>query len=309
MAVKPVTRVVLFGIPIAIAASILFNSGGESGLPEDSPTAAASAPASAEPADPYAAADDEERAEMDARVAKMPAGLASPAMREIAWKLFASAEGSTLDWRSQYATIEDIGDGTGYNAGIVGFCSGTHDMLAFVESFTKDHPDSPLAPFLPALRKVDGTPSHEGLDPGFTAAWKKSAEDPEFRAAQDQVREHDYFVPAVRLAKLDGLGTLGQYVYFDAMVLHGPGTGPDEFYGIREAALAEADTVEEGGDESAYLDAFLDAARAVMKSKKHQQDTSRIDTAQRAFLDDGNLSLETPLTWKVYGETFRVPAS
>ncbi|MFI6948613.1 chitosanase [Streptomyces sp. NPDC050422] len=301
------TRVVLFGAPIAIAVSLLLNTGGGPELPTASPRATASAAADTG-ADPFTGADDEERRELDARVAAMPPGLAAPKMREVAWKLLASAEGSTLDWRTQYGTIEDSDDGTGYNAGIVGFCSGTHDMLAFVESFTGDHPDSPLAPFVPALRKVDGTASHEGLDPGFTAAWKKSAEDPAFRAAQDLVRLKQYFEPAVRLAKLDGLGALGQYMYFDAMVLQGPGAGTDEFYGIRKAAVAEADTVEEGGDETAYLDAFLEAARAVMKSKKNQQDTSRLDTAQRVFLEDGNLALELPLTWKMYGDTFRIPS-
>ncbi|MYY07097.1 chitosanase [Streptomyces sp. ATexAB-D23] len=299
------TRVVLIGVPIAIAVSIVFNSGQDAALPKNSPTAEASATVPANP-DPFAAADEEERGEMNKRIEAAPAGLATPAMREIAWKLLASAEGSTLDWRTQYATIEDSGDGTGYAAGIVGFCSGTHDMLAFVEAFTEDHPDNPLAPFLPALRKVDGTGSHEGLDPGLTAAWKKAAEDPAFREAQDEVRDKQYFEPAVRLAKLDGLGTLGQFIYFDAMVLQGPGHEADSFYGIRQAALAEADTVTEGGDESAYLDIFLDTARAVMKSKKTQHDTSRIDTAQRVFLEDENLDLEPPLTWKMYGETFHI---
>lgn len=307
MPVKPVTRVVLIGAPILIAVSLLFNSGGESALPRNSPTAKASHARATGP-DPYAAADEEERAKLDAQVKAMPAGLDAPAMREVAWQLSSSAESSTLDWRGQYATIGDNGDGTGYAAGIIGFCSGTHDMLTFVEAFTRDHPDSPLTPFVPALRKVDGTGSHEGLDPGFTAAWKKAAEDPAFRRAQEQIRDKQYFEPAVRLAKLDGLGALGQFIYFDAMVLQGAGAEADSFYGIRKAAFAEADTVTDGGDEAAYLDAFLDAARAVMKSKKNQQDTSRIDTAQRAFLDDGNLTLEPPLTWKMYGETFRIPS-
>lgn len=307
MRVKPVTRLALFGAPIVIAVSLLLNSGGDGELPTSSPGPTASAAAD-EGTDPYAEADDEDVRELNARVAAMPPGLAAPKMREVAWQLLASAEGSSLDWRSQYGTIEDTGDGTGYNAGIVGFSSSTHDMLTFVESFTADHPESPLRPFVPALREVDGSASHEGLDPGFTAAWKKSAEDPAFRAAQDRVRLKQYFEPAVHLAKLDGLGALGQFIYFDAMVLHGPGSEDDAFYGIRKAALAEADTVAEGGEEPAYLDAFLEAARIVMKSKKHQQDTSRLDTAQRVFLEDGNLALEPPLTWRMYGETFRIPA-
>ncbi|MFC4468126.1 chitosanase [Streptomyces xiangluensis] len=246
------------------------------------------------------------RAAEDALIADLPPGLAAPQKKELANKLVASAENSTLNWRDQYGYIEDIGDGQGYTAGIVGFCTGTHDLLVLVERYTKDHPDNGLARYLPALRKVDGTDSHEGLDPGFTAAWKKEAEVAVFREAQNEVRDRIYFEPAVRLAKLDGLGTLGQFIYYDAMVMHGPGIGPKGFYGLRERAVSEANTPAEGGKEKAYLDIFLDIRRAAMKSRKSHRDTSRIDTAQRRFLYDGNLALETPLEWAMYGETFRV---
>ncbi|MER6627096.1 chitosanase [Streptomyces sp. NPDC000987] len=250
---------------------------------------------------------ERERAEDDEVIAGLPPGLAAPEKKELAQKLVASAENSTLDWRSAYGYIEDIGDGQGYTAGIVGFCSGTHDMLTLVARYTEAHPGNGLAGYLPALRKIDGTDSHEGLDPGFTAAWKAEARRPAFRAAQDEERDRVYFDPAVRLAKLDGLGTLGQFVYYDAMVFHGPGTGPNSFYGLRERALREADTPSEGGSEKSYLDVFLDIRREAMKAKKATIDTSRIDNAQRQFLYDGNLSLKTPLTWQVYGETYRVP--
>lgn len=128
-----------------------------------------------------------------------------------------------------------------------------------------------------------------------------------FRTAQDSERDSVYFDPAVRLAKLDGLGTLGQFIYYDAMVLHGPGTGADGFYGLRDRAMAEADTPSQGGSEKSYLDIFLDIRRKTMKGDDVHLDTTRIDTAQRTFLYDGNLDLHTPLEWKVYGETFRVP--
>jgi len=262
-------------------------------------TGQAAAPTQTGAAKPEAA---EQAEEIDA----LPPGLAAPEMKETASQLVASAEASTLDWRSQYGAIEDIGDGTGYTAGIIGFCSGTNDMLQLVEGYTEEHPGNPLAPFLPALRAVDGTDSHEGLDPGFTDAWREAAEDPAFRAAQDETRDRLYFEPAVRLAKLDGLGTLGQFIYYDAMVLHGPGIEADGFYGIRDAAMESADTAAEGGDEKVYLDAFLDETRAAIRARKVQRDTSRIDTAQRVFLDQGNLALEKPLVWQVYGETFRI---
>ncbi|MFG2355802.1 chitosanase [Streptomyces sp. NPDC048521] len=249
----------------------------------------------------------EARSGDDEVIADAPPGLAAPAKKELAQRLVASAENSTLDWRSAYGYIEDIGDGQGYTAGIIGFCTGTHDLLTLVERYTEAHPDNGLARYLPALREVDGTDSHEGLDPGFTAAWKAEAKLPAFRAAQDEERDRVYFDPAVRLAKLDGLGTLGQFVYYDAMVFHGPGTSPTGFYGLRERALKQADTPSDGGSEKHYLDVFLDIRRKAMKSKRATLDTSRIDTAQRRFLHDGNLDLRTPLEWQVYGETYKVP--
>ena len=73
------------------------------------------------------------------------AGLDAPAKKDIAMRLVSSAENSSLDWEAQYAYIEDIGDGRGYTGGIIGFCSGTSDMLALVELYTKRAPGTVLA--------------------------------------------------------------------------------------------------------------------------------------------------------------------
>ncbi|MET7682284.1 chitosanase [Streptomyces sp. NPDC005423] len=230
--------------------------------------------------------------------------LASPAAKELAQELVASAENATLDWRSAYGYVEDIGDGQGYTAGIIGFCTGTHDLLTLLEGYTTAHPRNGLARYLPALREVDGTDSHQGLDPGFPAAWKAEAKVPAFRAAQDAERDRVYFDPAVRRAALDGLGALGQFVYYDAIVFHGP--GQDGFEGLRAEAMRRARTPAEGGSEQAYLGAFLDVRRTAMRAEHPGIDTTRIDTAQRRFLAAGNLALRTPLVWKVYGETYEV---
>ncbi|WP_105975948.1 chitosanase [Streptomyces geranii] len=233
--------------------------------------------------------------------------LVDPPKKELAHRIVASAENGTLDWRSAYGYVEDIGDGQGYTAGIIGFCTGTHDLLALVEEYTQEHPDNALAPYIPALRAVDGTDSHEGLDPGFPAAWKKESKVAAFRAAQDAKRDKGYFEPALRLAVEDGLGLLGQFVYYDAMVYHGPGEDWFSLGGIRAAAKKEAASPAAGGDEKTYLRAFLDVRRKAMLDKWPDVDTSRVDTAQRRFLDAGNLDLHTPLEWKVYGTTFKVP--
>ncbi|WP_433048757.1 chitosanase [Dactylosporangium sp. CS-033363] len=232
-------------------------------------------------------------------------GLAEPAKKEIAMQLVSSAENSSLDWKAQYKYIEDIGDGRGFTGGIIGFCSGTGDMLDLVEAYTQRVPSNPLARFLPALRKVNGSASHAGLD-GFEAAWRSAAGDPQFTKAQDDERDRVYFNPAVAQARSDGLGALGQFAYYDAMVMHGPGPDADSFGGIRKAALTKAKSPAQGGSEVAYLTAFLDARATAMRTEAAHSDTSRVDTAQRQFLKAGNLDLHTPLSWKVYGESFQI---
>lgn len=234
------------------------------------------------------------------------AGLDDPHKKDIAMQLVSSAENSTLDWKAQYQYIEDIGDGRGYTAGIIGFCSGTGDMLELVELYTDRVPGNALARYLPVLRRVNGTDSHSGLGSGFENAWRAAAADPAFQQAQNDERDRVYFDPAVAQAKADGLRALGQFAYYDAIVMHGPGEDAVSFGGIRRTALSRAASPAQGGDETAYLNAFLDARKAAMKTEEAHSDTSRVDTEQRVFLDDGNLDLDPPLTWHVYGDRYTI---
>ncbi len=236
------------------------------------------------------------------------AGLAAPAEKEIAMELVSSAENSTLDWRGEYGYIEDIGDGRGYTGGLIGFCSGTGDMLALVRSYVAAEPGNPLSAFLPALRQVDGTASHRGLGRPFLAAWRRAAADPVFQRLQRRERDRVYFDPAVSRAEADGLGTLGQFIYYDAIVMHGPGSSYASFGGIRARAIARAEPPARGGSEVGYLNAFLDVRRALMKSEIKHGDTSRIDDEQRFFLREGNLALRPPLVWHTYGDRYEIPA-
>jgi chitosanase len=228
--------------------------------------------------------------------------LDNPSKKDVAMRLVSSAENSSLDWRAQFSYIEDIADGRGYTAGIIGFCSGTGDMLDLVREYTRRSPGNPLAEYLPALEAVNGTDSHDGLDPGFTSAWASAAQDSTFTMAQEDERDRVYFNPAVAQAKQDGLRALGQFAYYDALVMH----GYQGLVDIRTRALAGATPPSQGGGEVAYLDAFLDARVWAMKQEAAHDDTSRVDTAQRVFLRNGNLDLNTPLTWHVYGQSFSI---
>jgi chitosanase len=222
--------------------------------------------------------------------------------KEIAMQLVSSAENSSLDWRAQYRYIEDIGDGRGYTGGIIGFCSATGDMLELVRAYARRRPNSRLARFRAALRRVNGTDSHKGLGRPFVRAWRRAAPDPAMREAQRRERDRVYFNPAVRLARGDGLHALGQFAYYDAAVVH----GPDGLRAIRPRAVERAATPKHGGDETAYLDAFLDERVVELKKEAAHEDVTRIETAQRRFLREGKLDLEPPLKWSVYGDTYEI---
>jgi chitosanase len=234
-------------------------------------------------------------------------GLERPLQKEIAQILVSTAENSSRDWRAQYRYVEydvehNAAENRGYTGGIIGFTSKTHDMLAVVARYVRHEPDNPLTPFLPALRRVDGTSSRQGLGTPFVRAWHRAAGDPAFRRAQDHFRDAWYFDPAVHLAQRDGLGDLGQFAYYDAAVVH----GLDGMRAVRRHARARAQTPADGGDQTAYLRAFLTARIAFMRREQAHQDVTRITTAQRVFLDAGNLGLRLPLHWKVYGDAYRL---
>src|SRR5690349_3812406 len=239
-----------------------------------------------------------------ASATKAGVNLFDPPKKDLAMRLVSSNENSSLDWTAQYAYIEDIGDGRGYTGGIIGFCSGTGDMLELVQLYTDRVPSNVLAKYLPALHAVNGTDLHSGLDPAFAGDWTTAAQDPAFQQAQNDERDRVYFNPSVSQAKADRLHALGQFIYYDAIVMHGPGDDSVSFGGIRRTAMAKARTPAQGGDEVTYLNAFLDARTAAMRTEEAHSDTSRVDTEQRVFLDNRNLDLDPPLSWHVYGDPF-----
>lgn len=217
-------------------------------------------------------------------------------------ELVCSAENSSLNWRAQYRYIQDIHDGRGYTGGIVGFTSGTGDMLEVVTLYARQRAVNPLTPFLPALRAVNGTASHRGLGPAFVKAWGRAARDPRFQRAQRIERDRLYFDPAVTLARSDGLRALGQFAYYDAAVVH----GMDGLRAIRRRALGRDPAPAQGGDEVRYLNVFLDERDVEMRKEAAHSDLSRIEDEQRRFLRAGNLNLRPPLRWSTYGDRYQI---
>jgi len=226
-------------------------------------------------------------------------------LRATTFALVSSAENSTLAYQKQYRYIADIGDGRGYTAGIIGFTSGTGDLLQVVKRYTTLQPNNQLKKYVPALKRVDGTASHRGLGPKFVKAWHHSAKDAKLVQAQNDLLNKQYLRPAIKAAQQDGLSPLGQYIYYDALVVHGPGNDGDSFGGIRRAAKQRARTPAQGGTTKAYLRTFLTVRARVMREESAHHDLSRL-IAQWQFVCADKDRLQLPLTWKMYGDTYNL---
>lgn len=114
--------------------------------------------------------------------------------------------------------------------------------------------------------------------------------------------------PAIANAKKDHLSPLGQYIYYDALVVHGDGSDPDSFGGIRKTAMSKAKTPSQGGNESHYLYAFLKSREKIMLKEEAHKDLSRLNV-QRKFIKEKNWNLKLPLSWTMYGDHYYLTQS
>jgi len=229
--------------------------------------------------------------------------IATGQLRKTTFALVSSAENSTTDYQKQYRYMEDIKDGRGYTAGIIGFTTKNGDLRQVVLAYRKLRPNNRLVQYLPALKKVEGTASHKGLGKNFVKAWHRVSNDKRFIQAQDEILNQQYMRPALKAAKADNLGSLGQYIYYDAIVVHGPGNDSSSFGGMRKKAKKLAGS--KIHNQTEYLKIFLKVRSKVMKQEKAHEDLSRINT-QEKFLREKNFQLKRPLKWKMYGDKYQL---
>lgn len=238
-----------------------------------------------------------------------------PACMEMAFEINSTAENGTLAWTSAYDYIEDIEDQRGYTAGLVGFCSGTGDMLILVQEYTAAAPGNPLSGYLPGLQACATIGYGPGasaaaathLGPAYMAAWEDAAtSDPAFRAAQRAFRQRVYWDDCLVQALADGVGPLGLALHYDILVNHGIGNNAQSYGGIIAAARASASKPpSQGGDEAAYLTELCDLRDAVLIGWGDYQEDGRSHMF-RGLIDGGHLDLLGPVSFSVYGTPYTI---
>ncbi|GAA1960949.1 chitosanase [Kitasatospora viridis] len=219
------------------------------------------------------------------------------------------------DLTSGFAAIKDYGDGCGYTAGYIGFCTQTDDDVKLVTAYDTARPGNPLAKYLPALRKLAaaGSDAHTGLD-GFPNAWKAAAKDQAFIQAQFDQAHANYLAPALAEARKVGIATpLGVADFFDTAVEMGPDGAPDSPDGllvlVAETTKAESGTPATGVAEATWLTKFNQVRTAHLKNPKTPgrksdwpQSVDRVQALQQ-MATAGKWSLPLPL---LVGADFQV---
>lgn len=211
--------------------------------------------------------------------------------------LVSIAENDTTSWWENYTYIQDIGDGRGYTINIVGFCTGTGDFLWLVENLFSFDPNNPLCKYLPALRAVNGTPSHDGLG-GLPTLIQNSGNDINYIKATWNAINHFYWGPVISKCEdkhlvnavtkgqlYDICLNMGDLSLCDKIVPHSP-----RFGGNEKTWLAALQAL------------WLHQITVVDKSL----DEGQPDRALMWAGLDSNLDLTLPISVKCYGDSFKI---
>lgn len=209
----------------------------------------------------------------------------------------------------QYSYISALGDGRGYTAGRAGFTTATGDLVTVLKRYATKRPVTPEWPelelLIPTLQRLaDQQSSDISLLTRLPFLWRKSAEDPKFRASQNEINDSLYRNPAretCRRLKLPS--ALSLLVIYDSIVQHGDGDDEDGLKAlIRRSGPAS--------NERTFITSFLHVRRADLLNPSNPGTTvewrdsvGRVDALEE-LVTAGHWALETPFILNVWNSHF-----
>jgi len=186
---------------------------------------------------------------------------------------------------------------------IVGFCSGTGDLLWVFRELKKINLSHTLVvKYLNVLVRVDGTDDTRGLGSAFVSDVKAAARDPQWIEAVWRGIMYFYWTPAMKFAsKIGAKSAIAKGFFYDTALNHGA-EDLDQFLG-----RTKAKTPVNGGNEVEWLKDFINVREYDItvldpSTNNGQPDRTRL---WRSILLTGNTSLQRPLNDLVcYGDRF-----
>jgi chitosanase len=213
--------------------------------------------------------------------------------------LVSIAENSSIDWSAQYKYCEDIGDGRGFTLGPPGFCTGTNDFLWLVQNLQTFSPNHPLVKLLPALKAIDGTPSHKGIEnlPNIIQSLQGQDLFDYITATWNAIR-HFYWDTAIDMTNSLGLTyPICKGQLYDISLNSGD---------FRVLKYVTAKPPSQGGNELTYLKdlqaQWLNFITKVDKTLNNKQPDRAL--MWQSITTTGNYNLDRPISVTCYGDNF-----
>ncbi|MBW0566293.1 hypothetical protein O181_106008 [Austropuccinia psidii MF-1] len=216
--------------------------------------------------------------------------------------LVSIAENSTTKWWENYNYCEDINDGRGMTVSLVGFCSGTGDLLWVFENLKRSSPGHPLKKYVSRLEKLNGTTSTKGLH--------KLADDLRLYGDLDWKQAvwagiiHFYWEPAMKFSRLIGLQyPITKGFLFDIALNH----GGDQMSQMAKKVVVC--TPKRGGDEKMWLSELIQVRKNIIQTIDPSTNFGQTDRCQmwNDLLESGNITLDMPIkNIMCYGDQFDI---
>lgn len=229
-------------------------------------------------------------------------GQISPHDMDTILSLVSIAENSQTTWWNNYNYAENIGDGRGITVGVVGFCTGTGDLVQVFDVLSRINPKHAMLRFHGALRAIDkrgGGSDTKGLD-GFEEEVHKLGEDKDWIRAQWIVLAREYINPAFQqCVKHNAKSNFAFGFLFDIALNH----GPDRCKMFANTAAMQA------VKEKDFLSHLITVRTRAIQSFDRDTNDGQTDRCKmwRSILDTGNLRLQRPLKNLVcYGDKFQI---
>ncbi len=209
---------------------------------------------------------------------------------EVILSLVSIAENGSTEWWKNYNYCEDIGDGRGVTVSLVGFCSGTHDLLWVFRSLAELNSKHPLLKYIPALERSNKTSSTLGLEHLGTDLCRFG--DDAWRQAVWKGILYHYWDPAMKFAATMGCTrAITKGFLYDIALNHGAGEME------RIARRVRSLSPRAGGDEVSWLKDLIDVRRIVITKEDRTTNNGQPDRCDlwNGVLANGNLDLKRPL--------------